>query len=77
MIKSSVEMMANAIGYDIGMSDDHVQADLINGFSKGLCNIKDGSKLEMQCCYIADKLDDKSLEVLTHLVEFIKLNKEK
>mgnify|MGYP003652323584 CR=1 FL=1 len=57
------------------MSDDCTQADLLNGFCKGLSNSMSESKLETQCCYIADKLDNNSFEVLEHLVEFIKLNK--
>ena len=75
MIKSSIEKLSNSIGYDIGMSDDCTQADLLNGFCKGLSNSMNSANLETQCCYIADKLDDNAFKVLERLVEFIKLNK--
>ena len=75
MIKTSIEKLSNSIGYDIGMSDDCTQSDLLNGFCKGLSNSMSSEKLETQCCYIADKLDNNAYKVLEHLVEFIKLNK--
>lgn len=73
MIKSTVEKMANPIGFEIGCSDDVTQAELINGFCRGLDNsIRDSEKFAMQMCYIADKLDKKSEKVLLELAEFIK-----
>jgi hypothetical protein len=78
MIKSSIEKLADTIGFEIGASDDATQALLLNGFCKGLTNsILQKSDLEMQLCYIADKLDEKSERVLIGLVEFIKLKNEK
>jgi len=76
MIKSSVEKLSETIGFEIGMSDDVTQANLINGFCNGLANSMDSNKLEMQLCYIANKLDLKSHKVLKELVAFIEL-KEK
>lgn len=74
MILSSIEKMASGIGYDIGCSSDVVQADLVNGFCKGLYNsIPQSSQRDIQYCYIAEKLDTKTLEVLKALVEFIEL----
>ena len=43
---------------------------------KGLANSMHERKLEMQLCYVADKLDEKSRKILKGLVEFIEL-KEK
>ncbi len=78
MIKSSIEKLADTIGFEIGTSDDVTQALLINGLCKGINNsIHQRSDLDMQLCYIADKLDEKSERVLIGLVEFIKLKNEK
>ena len=77
MIKSSIEKLASEIGYDIGMSEDVTQANLLNGFCKALSNSMDSINREKQLCYIADKLDDKSENILTEIVEFIKLKKSK
>mgnify|MGYP003409612255 CR=1 FL=1 len=35
MIKSSIELIAENIGFDIAHSDDHTQANLFNGLGKG------------------------------------------
>ena len=78
MIKSSIEKLADMIGFDIGTSDDVTQANLLNGFCKGLNNsIQQKQDLSMQLCYIADKLDGKTERILSELVEFIKLKNEK
>jgi len=78
MIKSSIEKLAETIGFEIGTSDDITQALLLNGLCKGIHNsIPQKSDLDMQLCYISDKLDEKTEKVLTQLVEFIKLKNEK
>lgn len=76
MIKSSVEQLAESIGFDIGMSDDETQGNLLNGFSAGLCNSMNNLKLETQICYIVNKLSPKSEKVIKELFEFIKLKNE-
>jgi hypothetical protein len=76
MIKSSIEKLSETIGFEIGTSDDVTQANLINGLCKGLANSMDDHKLDLQLCFIADKLDSKSSRVLKSLVAFIEL-KEK
>ena len=73
MIKTSIEKMAEDIGFDIGNSDDEVQAKLLNGFCKGLNNSMRESNLQTQICYIADKLNPTTEKVLKEIVEFIKL----
>ena len=78
MIKSSIEKLADTIGFEIGASDDVTQALLINELCKGINNsIPQKSDLDMQLCYIAENLDEKSERVLIRLVEFIKLKNEK
>ena len=71
MIKSSIEKMANAIGFDIGTSDDQTQAELLNGFCRGLKNSMQDNNLNTQICYIVDKLDKKSCEVIKAFHEFV------
>lgn len=78
MIKSSIEKLADVVGFEIGTSDDVTQAKLINGLCKGLSNsIPQNGDLSLQLCYIADKLEEKTEKVLVELVEFIKLKNEK
>lgn len=78
MIKSSIEKLSETIGFEIGTSDDVTQANLLNGFCRGLANsILQKNDLDMQLCCISEKLDDKTEKVLIQLVEFIKLKNEK
>lgn len=73
MIKTSIEKLAEEIGFDIGNSDDITQAKLLNGFCKGLANSMDKNHLQTQICYIADKLDLKTSKILTEIVQFLEL----
>jgi len=73
MIKSTIENMANPIGFEIGTSDDVTQAQLLNGFCKGLSNSMQKHELDMQLVHIVNKLDTKSCEVILNLAEFVKL----
>jgi hypothetical protein len=77
MIKSSIEKISESIGFDIGMSDDVTQANLINGFCRALSNSIIDHALDLQICYIVDKLDTKSCDVLRKMAEFIELKNEK
>ena len=65
--------MANAIGFDIGISNDETQADLLNGFCRGLKNSMQDHDFNTQLCCIVDKLDFKSCEVIKALNEFVVL----
>jgi len=58
MIKSTVEKMADPIGFEIGASDDVTQSALLNGFCRGFSNsmTNDNNKY-LQICHIVDKLD--------------------
>ena len=69
MIKSSIEKLV-----DRYRMDDVAQSELINGLCKGLENsIIEKSKLDIQLCYISEKLNSKSERILKALVEFIDL----
>lgn len=73
MIKTSIEKLAKEIGFDIAHSDDVVQSDLLNGLFEELRrSIPDKHLRDMQLCYIASKLSDKSKEAILELVEFLK-----
>ena len=73
MIKSSIEKLSDVIGFEIGTSDDVIQSNLLNGFCKGISNsIMNESNLTLQLCYIADKLNKKSEDVILELAECIK-----
>jgi len=76
MIRSSVEKLAKEIGFDIAMSDNVVQSDLLNGFCEGLANSMQERELEMQVCYIVDKLDVKTCNVLKRFYGFIELKEQ-
>lgn len=73
MIKSSIEKLAEGIGYDIGMSGDVEQSNLINGLCEALQNSMDKNALEMQLCYVSKLLSKKSEKTILALAEFIKL----
>ena len=76
MIKSSIEKLAKDIGFDIVMSDDQTQANLLNGLSKSMCNSMNDNDFEMQCCYIVEKLDNKSHHLIKRLASFIQLKEQ-
>ena len=77
MIKNSIEQFSEAIGFDIGTSDNITQANLINGLCRGMANSMDESNLGTQLCHIVDKLDPKSHKVLKELAAFIELKEKK
>jgi hypothetical protein len=72
MIKTSIEKLSASIGFDIGCSDDVVQGDLLNGLCSGLLrSITNKRDLDMQLCYISQKLTPESSELIKRLTEFI------
>ena len=77
MIKSSIEKLSESIGFDIGMSDDVTQANLLNGFCRALANSETPHQLELQMCYVVEKLDSKAEQVIKTLAEFIELKQKK
>lgn len=73
MIKTTIEKMAAEIGFEIAMSDDVVQSQLINALFEGLVNSMQHHALESQLCYITKKLSAKTKSAVLELSEFIKL----
>lgn len=73
MIKSSIELIAENIGFDISNSDDVTQANLLNGLGRGFKTYND-SNFDMQICYISSKLTNPTEKFILALAEFIKLN---
>jgi len=71
MIKSSIELIAENIGFDIAHSDDHTQANLFNGLGKGF-KTYNSNDLGMQLAYISNKLSKDAEKVILELAEMIK-----
>ena len=76
MILSSIEKMAKDIGFDIGASNDQIQADLLNGFCAAIHQTMQQRDRGTQICYIVDKLDPRSFAILKEIYEFIKIKEE-
>lgn len=71
MIKTSIELISETIGFDIAHSDDHVQANLLNGLGKGFKTYS--HSLGTQMVYISDKLNKDAEKFILELAEYIKL----
>lgn len=76
MIKSSIEILAEPIGFDIANSDDQTQANLLNGLGRGFKTYND-SNLNMQLCYVSQKLKPETEQFLLCLVDYINLKNKK
>ena len=75
MITTSVEQLAKPIGFDIAMSSDIAQSDLLNGLGEGFKLIgKDN--LEMQLVYVSRKTTEDADNFILSLAEIIKLKRE-
>lgn len=72
MIKSSIEQMAEPIGFDIANSDDIVQSNLLNGLGRGFKLFRK-EDFNMQLAYITNKLTPEVDNFILELAEFIKL----
>jgi hypothetical protein len=71
-IKSSIEKLAETIGYEIGTSDDITQGNLLNAFFRGMdASMPKESDVDMQLCYLADKLGKRTERLIFRLNEFI------
>lgn len=73
MIKTSIEQLAGPIGYDIGHSDDVTQAELLNNFFKALSTINCRHDLDVQVCYIVDKLNPTSREMIKLFYSYVNI----
>lgn len=71
-IKTSIEQLSEPIGFDISHSDDFVQSGLLNGLGRGFKQYPN-DRLEMQLCYVSQKLTKDAEDIILTLSEFIKL----
>lgn len=71
MIKTSIEKIARDIGFDIGNSDDQVQADLLNGLGDAFNNYRH-ENAHLQICYVSDKLNTNAIKLIKLLHEYVK-----
>ena len=76
MIKSSIELIAENIGFDIANSDDQTQANLLNGLGRGFKTYNE-CNLNMQLCYVSQKLKPETEQFLVCLVDYINLRNKK
>ncbi len=74
MIKTSIENLAEPIGFDIANSDDNVQGNLLNGLGRGFKTYRE-QDYNMQLCYLVEKLTPESMKFISDLSEYIKLKK--
>lgn len=72
MIKTSIEQLAEPIGFDISNSDDIVQANLLNGLGRGFKLYSD-QNFHMQLSYLSSRLNNDAEKLILELAEYIKL----
>lgn len=72
MIKTSIEQLAEPIGFDIANSDDNVQGNLLNGLGRGFKTYNDQS-YGLQLAYLVEKLTPAAQKFIIELSEYIKL----
>lgn len=70
MIKTSIEKIAKDIGFDIGMSDDRVQQDLLNGLGEAFSKYND-REFDMQLSYVSRGLNEKAKKLIKELNEYL------
>ena len=75
MITTSVEKLADPIGFDIANSSDTVQCNLINGLSRGFATFRE-ENYNMQLAYIVEGLSKQSEKLIIDLCEFVKLKQK-
>ena len=73
MIESTVEKMANPIGFEVGTSNDTTQAALLNGFCDGMARSMQVRELDTQICAVVDSLNGNSFKVIKELACYIEL----
>ena len=71
MIKTSIELIAENIGFDIAHSDDRVQADLLNGLGRGFNTYTD-HQLNMQIAYVVQHLKPETKKLILTIAEYLK-----
>jgi hypothetical protein len=75
MIKTSIEQLAEPIGFDIANSDDQIQANLINGLGRGF-KLYNEQNFNTQLCYISGKINKDGEKFILELAEYLKLKNQ-
>ena len=72
-VRSAAAQFAGAIGEEIGAADDHIQADLLNGFFgmfyRSMTN--DGDR-DTQIAFVVAKLDRTSRCLIERFADFVR-----
>jgi len=76
MIKTSIEKMADDIGFDIGQSNDETQGKLLNGFCRALHNSMSECDRKMQISYMVQHLEHNAMKILLEISEFVELSEK-
>lgn len=72
MIRSASEQMASAIGEELGAADDHIQADLLNGFFGSFYHsMLHASDRDTQIASVVAKLDQPTRRMMERFADFI------
>jgi hypothetical protein len=69
---TAIDAMANQIGFDIALSTDQAQADLLNGLARGFKSMERTGNAGMQLHYAASKFTPEALAFLEELGEVAK-----
>lgn len=69
-VKTSIELISEQIGFDIAMSDDRVQADLLNGLGRGF-NTFNKQGRDMQISYLIQHLSPQAKELIEELNNYL------
>lgn len=69
-VKTSIELMSYQIGFDIAMSDDRVQADLLNGLGRGF-NTMTPNNRSTQISYLIQYLLPETKELIKELNDYL------
>lgn len=70
-IISSIEKIAETIGFDIANSDNITQARLFNGFARGWYLSMDEEHQDMQMCYITTELSKEARQFILRLADYV------
>lgn len=69
-VKTSIELMSFQIGFDIAMSDDRVQADLLNGLGRGF-NTMSPINRSLQISYLIQHLSPETKKLIKELNDYL------
>lgn len=68
-ITTSIEKLANDIGFDVANSTDVVQADLLNGLGRGFHGWAEAN-MDMQLCYLTQHLTPEAKKFIKMLNDY-------